>query len=137
MLKLILGTDWKNNSAHIYRLISDDVEKELAGRVLIVPETISHDSERELCSRAGDTASRFAEVLSFSRLPDRLRDCIGSGEAPCMDNGGRVVAMAASAVQLHSKLKSYASVETRPEFLIDLVDAVDEFKCCRISAKDL
>ena len=137
MLKLILGTDWKVNTDKVFSMIADDVKHGLGGRLLLVPETISHKAERTLCEYAGDTASRYAEVLSFSRLPDRLREAEGVGLAACMDNGGRVTAMAAAAIQLHSKLKAYAAVETRPEFLINLVDAVDEFKCCCIRPNDL
>lgn len=137
MLKLLLGTDWTVNTARIYELIASDVKNKLSGRILIVPETISHDAERSLCEYAGDTANRFAEVLSFSRLSARLQEINACGALDCMDNGGRVVVMASAAVQLHSKLKAYASVETRPEFLIDLIDAMDEFKRCCIKAEDL
>ena len=45
--------------------------------------------------------------------------------------------MAAAVKQLHSQLKAYASVETKPEFLCGMIDAVDEFKRCCISAQDL
>ena len=55
----------------------------------------------------------------------------------CLDNGGRLTAMAATTRQLSSRLKSYAAVETRPEFLADLLDAVDEFKRCCITPEDL
>ena len=103
----------------------------------MVPELVSHDMERRLCETAGDTASRFAEVVSFTRLAQRVTDSIGCAERECLDNGGRVVAMAAASRQLHSRLKAYASIETRPEFLTGLVDAVDEFKRCCIGAEDL
>lgn len=137
MLKLILGTDWKLNATRIYHSIAEDVFNKQPNRILIVPETISHDAERNLCEYAGDTANRFAEVLSFSRLSSRIQEAKSCGSMDCMDKGGRVVVMAAAAVQLHSKLKAYASVETRPEFLIDLIDAMDEFKRCCISSEDL
>ena len=45
--------------------------------------------------------------------------------------------MAAATRQLHSKLKAYAAVQTRPEFLSCLLDAVDEFKRCCITSADL
>ena len=137
MLKLILCKDWVSSRNEILRLVSADVARKLEGRIILVPELISHDMERRLCATAGDTASRFAEVLSFTRLGRRVYDAIGASAEECMDNGGRVVAMAAAARQLHSKLKAYAAVETRPEFLTGLVDAVDEFKRCCISAEDL
>ncbi len=137
MLTLLLGTDWISNRNEILKMIASDVAEMKGNRFLIVPETVSHDTERRLCAAAGDTASRYAEVLSFSRLSNRVSDFAGHALVECLDNGGRVVAMAAAARQLHSKLKAYAAVETRPEFLIGLVDAVDEFKQCCITAADL
>lgn len=137
MLTLLLGTDWTANRNEILRLIADDVSNKLGGRILMVPEFISHDTERRLCHAAGNTASRYAEVLSFSRLASRVADYMGHTTEQCLDNGGRVVAMAAAARQLHSKLKAYAAVETKPEFLSGLIDAVDEFKRCCITSADL
>ena len=93
----------------------------------MVPELISHDTERRLCEIAGDTTSRFAEVLSFSRLAQRVGESAGHGVGACLDNGGRLAAMASAARQLHGQLKSYAAVETRPEFLCGLIDAIDKF----------
>ena len=137
MLTLLLGRDWTANRNEILSRISEDVREEKPGRILMVPELISHDMERRLCVAAGDTASRYAEVLTFTRLAKRVSDAAGYGAPECLDNGGRLVAMASATRQLHSKLKAYASLETNPEFLSSLVDAVDEFKRCRIAASDL
>ena len=137
MLHLLLGTDWTANRDEVLRRISRDVNNEQGRRILMVPELISHEAERRLCETAGDTASRFAEVLSFSRLERRVAEYTRWGLEECMDGGGRLVAMAAAARQLHSRLKAYAAVETKPEFLAGLIDAVDEFKRCCISSADL
>ena len=137
MLHLLIGRDWTANRDEILRRISQDVKEEKDNRILMVPELISHETERRLCAAAGDTASRFAEVLSFTRLARRVAEFTGTGLEECLDNGGRVVAMAAAARQLHSRLKAYACVETRPEFLTGLIDAVDEFKRCCITSNDL
>ncbi len=137
MLHLILGTDWTANRTEILNRIGKDVRSGQGGRILMVPELISHDTERRLCEAAGDSASRYAEVLSFTRLARRVAEDARVSGLDCLDNGGRVVAMAAAARSLHSKLKAYAAVETKPEFLKALVDAVDEFKRCRITAQDL
>lgn len=132
MLKLILGTNWISNRDKIFSYIAEDVRENRPGRVLIVPELISHDMERNLCAAAGDTASRFAEVLSFTRLAKRVADESGHSVIPCMDEGGRVVAMAAAISQVRSKLKFFASVGTKPEFLTGLVETVDECKRCAV-----
>ncbi|MGM9603494.1 MAG: PD-(D/E)XK nuclease family protein [Faecousia sp.] len=137
MLKLLIGPDWTANRQAVLSRIARDVRERKPGRILMVPELISHETERLLCREAGDTASRYAEVLSFTRLARRASERAGSGAMECLDNGGRVVAMAAAARQLTSRLKAYAAVETKPEFLLELVNAVDEFKRCCISPEDL
>lgn len=137
MLTLVYGPDWTANRDYILNMLANDVANQKSHRVLLVPELISHDTERRLCAVAGDTCSRFAEVLSFTRMTKRICDWTECGIQDCMDNGGRLVAMAAAVRQLYGKLKAYASVETKPEFLADLVNAVDEFKRCCITAKDL
>ena len=137
MLHLLLGTDWTANRDEVMKRIAADVAGRRGNRILMVPELISHETERRLCAAAGDTASRYAEVLSFTRLARRVADSMGSAAEECLDNGGRVVAMASAAKNLSSRLKAYAAVETKPEFLTGLIDAVDEFKRCCISSADL
>lgn len=137
MVRLLIGRDWTANSDEIMNRIARDVKARKGNRILIVPELISHETERRLCVFAGDTASRYAEVLSFTRLARRVSDTMGSAAVECLDNGGRVVAMAAAARQLSSRLKAYAAVETKPEFLTGLIDAIDEFKRCCITPQDL
>ena len=117
MLTLVYGVDWTANRDHIMNMLASDVSEKKSGRFLLVPELISHNTERRLCEIAGNTSSRYAEVLSFSRLTKRICEWSSCGIQECLDNGGRLVAMAAAARQLHSKLKAYASVETKPEFL--------------------
>ena len=137
MLKLLIGKDFLANRDEIFRRISRDVRSGKGKRILLVPELISHESERLLCTTAGDTSSRYAEVLSFTRLVRRVSDYSGTAVYPCLDNGGRIVAMAAVSRQLSSRLKAYAAMETRPEFLSGLMDAIDEFKRCCITPQDL
>ena len=137
MLHLLLGRDWTANRDEILNRVSSDVKCRRGNRILMVPELISHETERRLCTAAGDTASRYAEVLSFTRLANRVTESLSCATMECLDNGGRVVAMASAARQLSSRLKAYASVETRPEFLTGLIEGVDEFKRCCITSQDL
>ncbi len=137
MLRLLLSTDWIAGREAVLDLVAADVRAQRPNMILMVPELISHDTERRLCTAAGDTASRYAEVLSFPRLLRRVTEQTQTMPEDCLDNGGRLTAMAAATRQLSSKLKSYAAVETRPEFLSGLLDAVDEFKRCCITPADL
>lgn len=137
MLNLILGPNWCANRERILDLLTQDVKACEGSRILLVPEQVSHDYERRLCQKAGDTASRYAEVLSFTRLAARVFALEGGVAVPTLDGGGRLLAMAAAVQQLRPQLKAYAAVGSRPEFLSALVTAVDEFKSCCITAQSL
>ncbi len=137
MLRIFLSTDWIAGREAILSELSAGVRSRRSNMILMVPELISHDTERRLCAAAGDTASRYAEVLSFPRLLRRVSEQTQQQPAEALDNGGRLTAMASATRQLSSQLKSYANLETRPEFLSGLLDAVDEFKRCCITSGDL
>ena len=108
MLHLLLGKDWTANRAEILSRVADDVKNRRSGRILIVPELISHEMERQLCAAAGNTASRYAEVLSFTRLARRVADQMGAAALESLDAGGRVVAMASAARALLTKAAACA-----------------------------
>ncbi len=137
MLTLLLGTNQKQNTDYIFQRMAQAVNDRQSGMILMVPELISHQRERELAAYCGPTASRFAEVLSYSRLAKRVAEEEQMPLMECLDAGGRIVAMAAAARQIQNKLKAYASVQSKPEFLLGLLDAVDEFKRCCITPEDL
>ena len=104
MLRLVLSTDWIAGRERILQYVAEDVRARRGNRILMVPELISHDTERRLCTAAGDTASRYAEVLSFPRLLRRVSEQTQFMPPECLDNGGRLTAMAAATRQLSSKL---------------------------------
>lgn len=137
MLNLMIGTDWTANRKAIFDKLAADVVSCRGNRILLVPELISHDMERRLCKEAGDCASLYAEVLSFTRLSRRVSDAAGHSAIPCLDEGGRVVAMASAVNQVRSIVKFFASVETKLEFIAGLVETVDECKRCAVGPADL
>lgn len=137
MLRVWIGTDWIAIRNRILERIVEDVKAGKGNRVYMVPELISHDTERRLCKAAGDAASRYVEVLPFTRLARRVAEYCGSAGLECLDNGGRIVAMAAAVQQVSSQLKVYAAVVNKPEFLAAVLDIVDEFKRCCVLPEDL
>ena len=137
MLELLIGKDWRANSEALMARIVRDVADKKGNRILLVPELISHDTERRLCEAAGDTVSRYAQVTGFSRLPGMISRYCGEAMPACLDKAGCAVAMASAARQLHGQLKAFASVESKPEFLLQMVDAVSEFKRCCITPQML
>ena len=128
MLHLLMGLDRLSLSENILREICQQAKQGREGLILIVPEQFSHEAEHRLCRMGGDTISRYAEVLSLSRLADRVASAHGGSARAYLDKGGRVLAMALAAEQVASEIRLYGGVLRRPEFLVDMLAMVEEFQ---------
>lgn len=128
MLNLILGrAGVGKTTAVLERLCRGSVTRP---QVLIVPEQQSHEMERALCQTGGDRISLGAEVLSFSRLANRVFQEAGGLGEPELDGGGRLLLMYNAVKSVSSQLTVYARPSKRPAFLQALLETVDELKSC-------
>lgn len=128
MLKLILGRAGCGKTTTVLKRLCQ------AGRerrqVLMVPEQQSHQAERALCKAGGDEVSLYAEVLSFSRLANRVFLAAGGVGEPELDSGGRLLLMYQAVKAVSQELTVYARPSRRPAFLENLLATVDELKSC-------
>ena len=106
MLRLIIGKAGSGKTGAVINEIARAVENKQGGRMLIVPEQYSHEAERELCRRCGDSLSLYAEVFSFTGLARRIMSKQGGGAIPYLDKGGRLLCMrlALQSISLPSSL---------------------------------
>ena len=58
MLRLIIGRAGSGKTSAMIAEIAEAVRRGRGGSMLIVPEQYSHEAERELCEKCGDTLSR-------------------------------------------------------------------------------
>ena len=127
MLKLILGRAGSGKTAEVLRRMCRPGQ---GRQILIVPEQQSHEAERALCRAGGDGVSLYAEVLSFSRLANRVFLAAGGMGAPELDAGGRILMMYRAVKAVASQLTVYARPSRRAAFLEELLATVDELKSC-------
>ncbi len=128
MLHLLIGPDRVSLTNRLMEIVCGHAETGRDGLIVVVPEQLSHETERRLCLYGGDTICRYAAVLSPSRLADRVAASHGGAAKSYLDHGGRVLAMALAAEQISSRLKMYGSVLRRPEFLVSMISVIDEFQ---------
>ena len=77
------------------------------GQILLVPEHASHQAEVDLCRACGDSASRFAEVLSFRRLSDRVLSIAGGAAQVTLDAGGKLLTLEKALLEVLPVLTGY------------------------------
>ncbi len=135
MLKLLLGRARTGKSTALLKTMAARAEER--PQLLIVPEQHSHDCERRLCAVAGNTVSLHAEVLSFTRLANRVFSTAGGLAEPTLDAGGRLLLMDVALRSVSGQLRLYARPSRKPEFLSQLAATVDECKSAAISPEKL
>ena len=135
MLTLILGRAGTGKSESVLRRLGEGAKT--CPQLLLVPEQYSHDTERRLCKTLGNIASNRAEVLSFTRLYNRICDRAGGGAQPCLDAGGRLLLMRAAVKDVGEHLTVYRNPSRKSSFLSGLIDVVDECKRYRVTSEQL
>ena len=135
MLKLILGRAGAGKTTAVLdRLCRAGAERP---QVLMVPEQQSHEAERALCRAGGPSVSLYAEVLSFSRLANRIFQAAGGLGEEELDAGGRLLLMYRAVRNVEGQLKVYGRPSRRPAFLQSLLATVDELKSACIPPETL
>ncbi len=126
MFKLLLGRAGAGKTTAVLERLC----KAGGGQVLLVPEQQSHEAERSLCAAGGPQINLRAEVLSFSRLANRIFQKAGGLGEEELDAGGRLLLMYQAVQHAASHLKVYGRPSKRPAFLTSLLATADELKSC-------
>ena len=128
MLRLLYGPAASGKTDLLMGRIRAAVAARKPGQVLLVPEQYSHEAERALCAACGDSLSLYAEVLSFTGLARRVAAETGAGDAPLLDQGGRLLCMALALDQVAPRLRLFGAAARRAQMQQTLLGAVDELK---------
>ena len=136
MLTLILGRAGTGKTQRVM----DEIARRIEGKeklFYIVPEQYSHEAERQLLRRCGDSLSLYGEVLSFTRLTHRVLAQTGGLARTAVSAGGRILLMSCAVGDVAGRLKVYGGAARRPEYLRPLVETVSLLKRALITPLDL
>lgn len=135
MFKLLIGRAGAGKTAAVLeRLCRAGQERP---QVLLVPEQMSHETERALCAAGGPQINLRAEVLSFSRLANRIFQTAGGLGEEELDAGGRLLLMYRAVQHAAPGLRVYGRPSKRPAFLTALLATADELKSCLVPPETL
>ncbi len=133
MLKLLIGRSGTGKTTRLLQSIGQEQER----CVLLVPDPQSHEMERRLCQVAGDEVCLHAEVLTFSRLANRIFQHAGGLGRQELDAGGRLLLMYRAVQSVAGQLGVYSKPSRRPAFLTGLLATMDELKSCCVTPEQL
>ena len=135
MLTILIGRAKTGKSNLLLRRIAELGDS--SRQILLVPEHASHLAEVDLCRVCGPTVSRHAEVLSFSRLCDRVLAATGGGAEVDLDAGGKLLMLQKAVSMVAPELKVYRRPSRKPAFLQQMMDLMDELRCYEVTPQRL
>lgn len=119
MLHLIFGRAGSGKTEYARQLVCEQIST--GGSVFImVPEQNSFECERDMLHRLGAKNARRAEVLSFTRLNDRVGREYGGFAGRRLTDTGRTLFMSLALAQTADRLELYRRAAENSEF-IDLL----------------
>lgn len=135
MLKILTGRAGSGKTGAILRRMKEAGAQR--PQLLLVPEQASFETERRFCRENGNRAGQYGEVLSFTRLENRVLSLAGGGARTVLDEGGRLLMMYAALKSVSGNLTMFAMPSRKPEFLSSLLTTMDELKSCCITGESL
>ncbi len=133
-MKLLLGRAGTGKTTRILRTIASQPDRR---HILIVPELASHEYERMLARETENRGARFAEVLTFRRMANRVFAEAGGLAEVELTPAGRLLVLYESVRRCADVLTLYGGATRKPEVLCDLLAVLDEMKCGGVSADAL
>jgi ATP-dependent helicase/nuclease subunit B len=127
LLKLILGHSGTGKTQFAIQKASE-LARNNAKVILIVPEQITFKTEKMLIEKMGASACLNIEVLSFTRLAQRVFKEFGGLACSYIDDCGRYIIMRLALKQVSDILKIYQRQASNAAFTKTMVDCVAEYK---------
>lgn len=137
MLRIITGRTGSGKTRKVRSVIADIAKMSSDKAIIIVPEQFSFETERAMLSLLGNEKVNNAEVLSFSRLAEKLLKKCGKLPLKTVDDAARAILMSIAVESLQDKTVSFRKYIKNPALINELVAFRKELKKCRISPESL
>ena len=132
MLHIITGRTGSGKTRKIRKLIADTAFSEPNKAVLIVPEQFSFETERAMLQLLGNEKGNTVEVLSFSRLAEKVLDKCGKLPDKTVDDSTRAILMSIAVESLGEKTVKFRRYVKNPALISELISFRKELKKYKI-----
>ena len=136
-MRIWTGRAASGKTTAILREIAEACRKGEGKQVLLVPELNSHQMERRLAEATDNHGARTAEVLTFSRLADRVFSEVGGLAQQMLTPAGQLLTLQEAARRVQGGLSVWGGLADKPELLRETLQLVDECKTCAVSPEML
>ena len=136
-MRIWTGRAGSGKTTAILREIAARCESGEGRQILLVPELNSHRMERSLAAATDNRGARTAEVLTFSRLADRVFSEVGGLAQQMLTPAGQLLTLQEAARRVQGGLSVWGGLADKPELLGEALGVVDECKTCAVAPEAL
>ena len=136
-MRIWTGRAGSGKTTAILREIAALSERGEGRQILLVPELNSHLMERRLAAATHNHGARTAEVLTFSRLADRVFSEVGGLAQQMLTPAGQLLTVQEAARRVQSSLSAWKGLADKPELLQEALRLIDECKTCAVAPEAL
>ena len=136
-MHILTGRGNSGKTTAILREIAGLSETGQGRQILLVPELNSHVYERKLAACTDNHGARTAEVLTFSRLCDRVFAEVGGLAQQMLTPAGQLLTAQQAARRVQSGLSVWSGLADKPELLREALRLIDECKTCALPPETL
>lgn len=137
MLNIITGRTGSGKTRLVRSLASEIAKKDSNKAIIIVPEQFSFETEKGMLQLLGNEKINNVEILSFSRVAERLLSRYGKMDKKTADDGIRAVLMSCAIEALEDKLTIFNRYKKFPQLIDEILNFHREIKKCGISNDSL
>ena len=136
-MRIVTGLAASGKTSMLLREIAEKAEANRGRQILLVPELNSHQMERRLAAATHNHGARTAEVLTFSRLADRVFAVVGGLAQQMRTPEGQLLTLQEAARRVQVGLTAWSGLADKPELLSETLALIDECKSCMIEPETL
>ena len=136
-MRIWTGRAGSGKTTAILREIAALSERGEGRQILLVPELNSHLMERRLAAATHNHGARTAEVLTFSRLADRVFSEVGGLAQQMLTPAGQLLTVQEAARRVQGSLSAWKGLADKPELLQEALRLIDECKTCAVAPEAL
>ena len=125
-MRIWTGRAGSGKTTAILREIAALSERGEGRQILLVPELNSHLMERRLAAATHNHGARTAEVLTFSRLADRVFSEVGGLAQQMLTPAGQLLTLQEAARRVQRGLSAWKGLADKPELLQEALRLIDE-----------
>ncbi|HCX65339.1 MAG TPA: hypothetical protein DHN33_09040 [Eubacteriaceae bacterium] len=127
-MKIIIGKSSAGKTTYIHRCIQEKIKEKADSLIVIVPEQYTLEAEKQLMKDLKAQGLLQVEVLSFSRLVDRLLTSHEKNQQKTITDTGKTMMIKRIIMENREKLTAFSRMANKNGFAMEIFSLIQDMR---------